>query len=167
MGEVAGHDIVYNTTMVWNEFRAIADLLRAHVGKVADQGLTLNAITRATQVCPLPPPRVLSSIHSKIFALVICPVVKMAAWPLLPLLTLHLLLNWIEMASDLYDLSKFMILVDYPLLPRSLLSSSNCSSSPRKQLNPPSLPLSPTTTGVEVRGPVGPDFDEDWHCLPA
>lgn len=78
MGEVAGHDIVYNTTMVWNEFRAIADLLRAHVGKVADQGLTLNAITRATQVRSLPPPR-LSSIHSKQSTpRPYCPVVKMA-----------------------------------------------------------------------------------------
>jgi hypothetical protein len=54
MGEVAGHDVVYTTTMVWNEFRAMADLLRAHVGKVADQGLTLNAITKATQVRPPP-----------------------------------------------------------------------------------------------------------------
>ncbi len=73
MGEVAGHDIVYNTTMVWNEFRAIADLLRAHVGKVADQGLTLNAITRATQVRSLPPPPALFHSFQTIFASALLP----------------------------------------------------------------------------------------------
>lgn len=46
----AGHEVLYATTMVWNESRAMADLLRGHAGKEVDQPLALNAVTRATQV---------------------------------------------------------------------------------------------------------------------